>query len=137
MYVKLARQGHRIDVVPEYLFYYRHRPASLLRTTDAFLNRRRVLRQFFPSAELPAAEQIQLWTALASFDEQHRLLQLAQNPDSVATTASDHVAIISNRRAPRIKRTGVRLAAYNFKQVIRKTTNYHTIFEKLKSKRAA
>ena len=55
MYVKLVGRGHRIDVVPEYLFYYRHRPESLLRTTDFIQNRRRVLRQFFTVAELPHA----------------------------------------------------------------------------------
>jgi GT2 family glycosyltransferase len=75
LYVKLVREGHQIGVVPEYLFYYRHRAKSLLRTTDAFLNRRRVLRQFFTSAQLPQAEQIQLWTALASLDEKQRQLR--------------------------------------------------------------
>ncbi len=75
VYVKLARQGFRIDVVPDYLFYYRHRTTSLLRTTDSIMNRRRVLRQFFSPAQLPEAEQIELWTALASFDERHQATQ--------------------------------------------------------------
>jgi GT2 family glycosyltransferase len=78
-FVKLARQGYQIDVVPEYLFYYRYRPTSMLRTTDAIMNRRRVLRQFFSPAELPEAEQIELWTALAGFDERQQRFQTEMN----------------------------------------------------------
>lgn len=69
IYVKLARSGHRLDVIPDYLFYYRHRATSMQRTMDLILSRRRVLRQFFPDASLPRSEQIQLWTMLASLSE--------------------------------------------------------------------
>lgn len=69
LYVKLARCGHKLDVLPEHLFYYRYRPAGLLRTTDPVLNRRRVLRQFFPDGRIPRAEQIQLWTMMASIGD--------------------------------------------------------------------
>jgi hypothetical protein len=51
----------------------------MLRTTDAVLNRRRVLRQFFSSADLPNAEQIELWTALASFEERQHKFQSEMN----------------------------------------------------------
>jgi hypothetical protein len=112
MYVKLVGRGHHIDVVPEYLFYYRHRPASLLRTTDFFLNRRRVLRQYFSVAQLPPAEQIELWSALASFDEGQRQLQFAQQstekrkkkPRSVARRVAREVKRIF-RKAPYFSRT--------------------------------
>ncbi len=154
MYVKLVRHGHRIDVVPEYLFYYRHRSTSLLRTTDSYLNRRRVLRQFFPSAELPPVEQMQLWMALASFHEQYRKLQLAQYQTSVPITVNEQVLapcsqsgtdlevaeVVGNECAidsAKQERTGMRLAAYNFRQAMRKTTNYHVVFDKLKGKHAA
>jgi hypothetical protein len=121
MYVKLVRQGHRIDVVPDYLFYYRHRATSLLRTTDNFLNRRRVLRQFFQPAELPRAEQIELWTALASFDEEHQRRLLAQPVP------------------PQKHRTGMRLAVYRVKTALRQSTYYTRVSSTLKKlkKRAA
>jgi glycosyltransferase involved in cell wall biosynthesis len=121
MYVKLARQGHRIDVVPEYLFYYRHRATSLLRTTDAFLNRRRVLRQFFSVADMPLAEQVELWTALASFDKGPQWL------------VPQHAAV------PVKKRKGLRRAVYKVKQVLRRAPYYSTISGTLKQfrKRAA
>ncbi len=137
MYVKLVRHGHRIDVVPEYLFYYRHRPTSLLRTTDSYLNRRRVLRQFFPSAELPPVEQMQLWTALASFHEQHKQLKLAQYYAAVAAQQAAAQTNVSCEPPPRTKRTGMRLAAYNFKHAMRKTTRYHVIFDRIKKKQVA
>jgi glycosyltransferase involved in cell wall biosynthesis len=104
MYVKLVGQGHRIDVVPEYLFYYRHRPESLLRTTDFFQNRRRVLRQFFTVAQLPQAEQIELWSALASFDEGQRKLQHAQHLFQVAAKKPRSVTRRVAREVNRIVR---------------------------------
>jgi O-antigen biosynthesis protein len=137
LYVKMTRLGHRIDVVPEYLFYYRYRPTSLLRTTDSMLNRRRVLRQFFPSTELPAAEQIGLWTALASFDDQNRQLQLAQYQSAATTTTQEHGVQTTFPEAAVIQRRGMRLAAYNFRHAMRKTTRYEVFFNKLKNKRAA
>jgi glycosyltransferase involved in cell wall biosynthesis/GT2 family glycosyltransferase len=125
MYVKLVRQGHRIDVLPEHLFYYRHRASSLLRTTDSFQNRRRVLRQFFPVSQLPHAEQIQLWTALASFDEAQRQLQWSLWRSTVELKAK--------------RRRGMRLAVHNVKQVLRKSQYYRTVSGALKqlTKRAA
>jgi glycosyltransferase involved in cell wall biosynthesis len=116
MYVKLVGRGHRIDVVPDYLFYYRHRPTSLLRTTDGFLNRRRVLRQFFTGPNLSQAEQIELWTALASFDEGQRQLQWAL----------DRQVRINKQRH------GVRLAVHNVKQVLRKAPYYTQVSKSLK-----
>jgi glycosyltransferase involved in cell wall biosynthesis len=109
MYVKLARTGHQIDVVPDYLFYYRHRETSLLRTTDHVLNRRRVLRQFFSADGLPRAEQIQLWSALAGFDERHRYQPTAQP------------IFVKKRRS-----TAYRIAR-EVKRVIRQAPYYYTI----------
>lgn len=151
MYVKLVRQGYRVDVVPEYLFYYRHRPTSLLRTTDSFLNRRRVLRQFFPSALLPPAEQMQLWTALASFEEQQKQHRQSEYQSSVALAAARQMAESAVRVATSLgvtdeearsgiikkRRKGMRLAVYNFREVMRKTTRYHIVFNKIKRKQVA
>jgi GT2 family glycosyltransferase len=115
VFVKLVRQGRLIDVVPEYLFYYRHRPQSLLRTTDPFLNRRRVLRQFFPAEALPLAERIALWTVLASFDHQQNRLhkQLAALPPRPAP--------------PPQRRSAVSRALRGVKNMIRQSTLYGTI----------
>lgn len=70
LFAKLARHGHRIDVVPDYLFYYRHRDAGFSRTTDRDRNHRRVLRQYVGHT-VPAAERRLVWDALAGF--QYRL----------------------------------------------------------------
>jgi glycosyltransferase involved in cell wall biosynthesis len=112
MYVKLVGRGHCIDVVPEYLFYYRHRPSSLLRTTDFVLNRRRVLRQYFSVSQLPRAEQIELWNALASFDEGQRQLQYAQH------------AVQRPQKKPR---SVARRVAREVKRIIRQAPFYSTI----------
>src|SRR5208282_32742 len=45
-FVKLVQAGYRVDVVPEYLFYYRHLPNGFSRVTRAYANHQRVLRQF-------------------------------------------------------------------------------------------
>jgi glycosyltransferase involved in cell wall biosynthesis/GT2 family glycosyltransferase len=113
VYVKLVRQGGRIDVVPEYLFYYRHRPASLLRTTDSMLNRRRVLRQFFSAGDLPQAEQIGLWTALASFDEGQRM------PQTQATVVTKQKSV-------------PRKVVREVKRVLRKAPYYSVVSGRLK-----
>jgi glycosyltransferase involved in cell wall biosynthesis len=73
-FVKLVNAGYELDVVPEYLFYYRHRDDSMLRVTDYYRNNQRVLRQYFQAKRLAVAEQIELWTALVSL--YHRSEQL-------------------------------------------------------------
>lgn len=42
----LALQGHKIDVIPEQLFYYRHLGEGFSRTTNLMQNQNRVLRAF-------------------------------------------------------------------------------------------
>jgi glycosyltransferase involved in cell wall biosynthesis len=70
-FVKLVRGGYAVDVLPEYLFYYRHRSAGFSRTTRDHANRERVLRQFrsLGLADLPPAEASALWHALAGFQQ--------------------------------------------------------------------
>jgi GT2 family glycosyltransferase len=69
-YVKLVHAGHRIGVVPDYLFYYRHRDAGFSRSTNWFANHQRVLRQFTHLERLPPGESAVLWTALLGFQQQ-------------------------------------------------------------------
>src|SRR5262249_54455418 len=75
VFVKLANAGHRIDVLPEHLFYYRHREAGFSRVTSRYRNHQRVLRQFRRLDRLPVADQATLWDALAGFHHQHELLR--------------------------------------------------------------
>ncbi len=69
-YVKLIHAGKYIDVVPEYLFHYRHRECGLLAGYEWFANHQRVLRQF--------TDQNDLWTALLGFQQQIELLKEQQ-----------------------------------------------------------
>jgi GT2 family glycosyltransferase len=80
--VKLVNAGHRLDVIPDHLFYYRHRASGFSRVTDDYRNRQRVLRQFLALDGLPAAERVALWSALVGFqrrleeaDARERLLR--------------------------------------------------------------
>jgi glycosyltransferase involved in cell wall biosynthesis len=75
-FVKLVNAGLPVGVVPDHLFYYRHRPGGFSRVTDAHRNHQRVLRQFFRVERLPAAERAALWTALLGF--QRRAERLAE-----------------------------------------------------------
>jgi glycosyltransferase involved in cell wall biosynthesis len=73
-FVKLVNAGHQIDVVPDFLFGYRHRESGFSRVTKAFPNHQRVLRQVFRAEDLPVADKVALWSALVSF--QKRLTEL-------------------------------------------------------------
>jgi glycosyltransferase involved in cell wall biosynthesis/GT2 family glycosyltransferase len=121
IFVKLVREGHQLDVVPEYLFYYRYRETSLLRTTDTFRNRQRVLRQFFTSSQLPRAEQIALWNALASFDMQQRQAAHGARPAAGSPPPKSGKRLSAMKRAMR----GV-------KQVMRQAPYYSAISTTLK-----
>jgi dTDP-glucose pyrophosphorylase/GT2 family glycosyltransferase len=70
LFVKLVHAGGRVGVIPQHLFYYRHRDAGFSRTTNWFANHQRVLRQFTQSDRLPAGEAEVLWTALLGFHQQ-------------------------------------------------------------------
>jgi glycosyltransferase involved in cell wall biosynthesis len=75
-FVKLVNAGHKIDTLPEHLFYYRHLDTGFSRVTDTYLNQRRVLRQFFQVDRLPMAEGMALWTALISLQKRNEALAL-------------------------------------------------------------
>jgi len=75
-FVKLVNAGHKIDTIPEVLFYYRHLETGFSRITDNYLNQRRVLRQYFQLDRLPTAEGIALWTALVGLQKRTDALAL-------------------------------------------------------------
>lgn len=68
-FVKLVHAGFKLGVVPEHLFYYRHRPGGFSRSTNWYANHQRVLRQFARSGSLPPAELLEVWSALLGFHQ--------------------------------------------------------------------
>jgi hypothetical protein len=68
-FVKLVNAGQEVDVIPDYLFAYRHRESGFSRVTRTYRNHQRVLRQVFKMEQLPRAEAIALWTALVGFQK--------------------------------------------------------------------
>ena len=89
LFVKLVNAGYRVDVLPEYLFYYRHREESGIRTTNKYRNRQRVLRQYFRGKQLPEPEQMALWTALISLH--FRLMQYQYHQSSLRYRIADEL----------------------------------------------
>jgi glycosyltransferase involved in cell wall biosynthesis len=75
VFIKLTNAGFALDVVPEVLFYYRHRDEGFSRTTDGYANHQRVLRQFFACDRLPAAERRALWNLLAGMHYRLEMLE--------------------------------------------------------------
>jgi glycosyltransferase involved in cell wall biosynthesis len=69
-FVKLVHAGHKLGVVPDHLFYYRHRAGGFSRSTNWFANHQRALRQFAHAGNLPPAELLTLWTALLGFHQE-------------------------------------------------------------------
>ncbi len=100
-FVKLVNAGHKIDTVPDYLFYYRHLDTGFSRITDKYLNQRRVLRQYIRSARLSKAEEIALWTALVSLQKHNEALVLRLT--SLRYRVADNVHAVF-ARVPGIKR---------------------------------
>jgi len=80
VFVKLVHAGHRLGIVPDHLFYYRHRPGGFSRSTNWFANHQRVLRQFAHTGTLPPAESLAVWSALLGFHQQSEQLRHALPP---------------------------------------------------------
>jgi len=71
-FIKMAVRGLQLDVVPEVLLEYRHRPdgrTGLLRAPmQAFSRRRRILETFFADAPLTREQRMDLWECLLGFN---------------------------------------------------------------------
>lgn len=96
-FVKLVHAGKKIGVVPDHLFYYRHREGGFSRVTNWFANHQRVLRQFTSQDQLPPGEAAVLWTALLGF--QQHAEQLADRQGCLRYRVAD--ALHSCLSAPR------------------------------------
>jgi GT2 family glycosyltransferase len=77
-FVKLVHAGFALGVVPEHLFYYRHRPGGFSRSTNWYANHQRVLCQFAHSGSLPPAELLEVWSALVGFHQRAERAQRAR-----------------------------------------------------------
>jgi glycosyltransferase involved in cell wall biosynthesis len=66
LFVKLLRGGFKLDVLPDYLYFYRVRADSMSRTNDVFSNHQRVLRRFVETDMLNARDRTEMWTLLLS-----------------------------------------------------------------------
>jgi glycosyltransferase involved in cell wall biosynthesis len=75
-FLKLVNAGHRLDTIPDYLFYYRHLETGFSRITDHYLNERRILRQLYRADSLPVAEKMALFTALLSLQKRNTAMHL-------------------------------------------------------------
>jgi glycosyltransferase involved in cell wall biosynthesis len=66
LYVKLIGSGFGVDVLPAPLLLYRIRAGSMVRSGDIYAGQVRVVRELAQAGPLAPAEQLGLWTALAS-----------------------------------------------------------------------
>lgn len=99
--VKLVHAGHRVEVLPEHLFYYRHLDNGFSRTTSSYLNHQRVLRQFDHLDRLPLAEKVLLWRSFIGF--QRHLQHLAEQQGSLRYRIADQLHALC-RRVPAAQR---------------------------------
>jgi glycosyltransferase involved in cell wall biosynthesis len=111
LFVKLVNAGYQVDVLPDYLFYYRHREESRARTTKTYRNHQRVLRQYFRAKRLPEAEQMALWTALVSLHL--RCIQYQQHQASLRYRLADDLSNFLDR-FPRLTRLAWRLLLFSW-----------------------
>lgn len=89
-FVRLVQAGGRIGVVPDHLFYYRHRAGGFSRVTNWYANHQRVLRQFEKADHLPPGEAAVLWAALLGFQQESA--RLAEERRAWRYRAADRIA---------------------------------------------
>jgi len=82
-FVKLVNAGDRVEVLPDFLFYYRHRDAGFSRVTNDYRNHQRVLRRFVEIEKLPPADRQMLWNLLAGYH--HHVAELNENQRTLQT----------------------------------------------------
>jgi len=85
----LCLDGYDVDVIPEFLFFYRYRHDSLFRTTDTYANMQRVHRVYQEKLKTLGLEHLMPVT----YGLYQRALEL---PGSVSHTNPDWMA----RRVP-------------------------------------
>lgn len=99
-FARLVQAGHRIDVLPEVLFYYRHLPDGFSRRTRAHANHGRVLRQYTRVG--PAGAGAGVWDLVAGMDR--RLAELEARQRSLRYRIVDGIYALAPRVPGGIKR---------------------------------
>jgi glycosyltransferase involved in cell wall biosynthesis len=122
VFVKLAKAGHALDVYPEFLFYYRHREESMLRTTSAYLNQMRVVRQFYSANISSRTEQMALWSVLLGLEEQR--CRLTQEERKLRGLVNHLTASLARSRNNEAK--PLRAAVERFKRIL-KCAPYYSV----------
>lgn len=82
-FVKLVNAGYRLDVVPDFLFHYRHRDEGFSRITNGYRNHQRVLRRFVEIDSLSAQDRQTLWNLLVG--SQRRVQELGEHVERLRT----------------------------------------------------
>jgi len=112
-FVKLVNAGRRVEVLPDFLFYYRHRDAGFSRVTNAYRNQQRVLRRFVEMTSWSEDERRLLWNWLVG--SQQRLAELeAENRALTTKLASRRYRVADGlkRAIKRVMTTTKSLAGY-------------------------
>ncbi len=89
-FIRLVQAGGNVGVVPDHLFYYRHRAGGFSRVTNWYKNHQRVLRQFARADHLPPGEAAVLWAALVGFRQEAE--RLADERRAWRYRAADRIA---------------------------------------------
>jgi GT2 family glycosyltransferase len=98
-FVTLVHAGHRIGVIPDHLFYYRHLPGGFSRRTNWYANHNRVLRHFTGTAGLTPEDAAGLWAALLGFHQRLEQLENAVPPRRHRVADAVHSLATRVRRA--------------------------------------
>lgn len=91
-FVRLVLSGHQLDVLPDYLYAYRHRADSVSRATDDRKNRARIVGRYQASRGGAPEWSEEAWGALAGMGSQWSALQLEL--DQWKWRAEQHEALL-------------------------------------------
>jgi GT2 family glycosyltransferase len=94
-FIRLVQAGGKVGVVPDHLFYYRHRAGGFSRVTNWYKNHQRVLRQFAKCDHLPPGVAAAVWAALVGF--QQEALRLADERRGWRYRVADRITGIVRR----------------------------------------
>ena len=101
---KLNLAGFKVDVIPEYLYYYRVTPNSMIRTTDRYSNTLRALRAYTDQMQalglgtVPIAFHGLYQQFIELQAELNRLKQQQHNPEQPQQKTIEHKIMLLNQK---------------------------------------
>jgi hypothetical protein len=95
----------------------------MLRTTSAYLNQSRVVRQFYSAGKMPRGEQMALWSALIGLEEKQR--QFADERWRLRRQIDRLTAALKQSQKNEDK--PMRAAVRRVKQVLKRAPYYSTV----------